>query len=61
MPNGGYTNKNGASLCSACHIKAEGWLNGERLDEKYSPVSLYAAIGSSYDDALRASGALSNE
>lgn len=59
MPNGGYAKENGISLCALDHIKAEGWLNGERwMGEKYSPESLYVAIDSSYDDALKKSESL---
>jgi hypothetical protein len=54
MPNGGYVKENGISLCDggpgSCHYVAETAGN-----EFLSPSDLYAKIGSSYDEAVRAS------
>lgn len=50
MPGGGYVKQNGVSVCDDCHLKAE---NGE-----ISPEELYNKIGSSYNEAVRASEAL---
>ncbi|NWG72714.1 MAG: hypothetical protein HXY23_14075 [Parvularculaceae bacterium] len=56
MPNGGYVKENGISLCKEkCHLLAEEYLQGTNTNEEYSPKSLYARIGSSFEQALIAS------
>ncbi len=50
MPNGGYVKENGISLCKdECHLKAE------MQEEGYTPNELYLLIGSSFEDAVKAS------
>ena len=49
MPNGGYVKENGISLCEDCHIKAEDEAPG------FEPELLYKKIGSSYEEAVKAS------
>lgn len=59
MPSGGYVPENGISLCPTCHVVAEYHLTGlvpEHVpDPAYSPEKLYKLIGSSYEQALKAS------
>ena len=57
MPNGGYVEENGISLCELCHIKAEIWHNSgkTRYAEGYHPNDLYDLIGSSYNLAYKKS------
>ena len=49
MPNGGYVKENGISLCEQCHIKAEDEAEG------FEPEVLYKLIGSTYEEAIKAS------
>lgn len=60
MPNGGYVKENGISLCEACHMKAEQFLQKELADKKFSPDNLYKMVGSSYTAAFEASENLRN-
>ena len=69
MPNGGYVKENGISLCKenldeetghlveSCHMKAERFhiSDGEDWLEGAHPDDLYKMIGSSYEEAVRAS------
>lgn len=58
MPNGGYVKENGISVCDDCHMKAEHYhQTGEALDG-FHPNDLYKLIGSSLEDAIRASNKL---
>ena len=56
---GGYVAENGISLCKdgpeSCHIKAELWLNGSGQPEGFSADELYLRIGSSLEEAEKAS------
>lgn len=58
MPNGGYVQENGISLCADCHALAEQFHETGTAAPGYSPEDLYARIGSDYQRALRASEAL---
>lgn len=61
MPNGGYVEENGISLCPACHLKAEQWRSkGERLPG-YTPEDLFSVIGSTLDAAIEAAEKLHRE
>lgn len=54
LPGGGYVPENGISLCAPCHRLAEQlWETGVAAPG-FSPDQLYALIGSSYAQALRA-------
>ena len=56
MPNGGYVVENGISLCDdGCHILAEVFHQTGSPHPGYAPADLYAKIGSSYEQAQRAS------
>ena len=57
MPGGGYVAANGISLCHPCHMKAEEYHSSghEVWDEGWHPDDLYAVIGSSLAEAIRAS------
>jgi hypothetical protein len=56
MPHGGYVEENGVSLChDGCHILAEIHHQTGTPHPGLSPSDLYAKIGSSYEDACRAS------
>jgi hypothetical protein len=55
MPNGGYVAQNGVSLCAECHLKAEAFHRGELIPPGFNPAELYAAIGSSEEEARAAS------
>ena len=55
LPFGGYCWQNGISMCSACHIKAEQFYSAGTAYPKFSPEELYKVIGSSYDEAYKAS------
>ena len=56
MPNGGYVEENGISLCcDGCHILAEVYHQTGTAHPGFSPADLYAKISSSYEDAHRAS------
>lgn len=58
LPNGGYVAENGVTLCNkpnGCHWKAEQFhLTGVALPS-FTPDDLYSKIGSSYEQALKAS------
>lgn len=56
MPNGGYVVENGISLCDdGCHVLAEAYHQTGTSHPDFSPADLYAKIGSSYEEAYRAS------
>lgn len=55
MPNGGYVKENGISLCAECHEKAEEYHKTGVAFPGYSPAELYNKIGSSHDEAVKAS------
>lgn len=55
LPNGGYVKENGASLCDACHVKAEVFHSTGTAFPGYSPEDLYAKIGSDFEKARKAS------
>jgi len=56
MPHGGYVAANGITLCDdGCHLFAEVYHQTGEPHPGFSPAELYAKIGSSYEDALRAS------
>ena len=61
MPNGGYVEENGITVCDACHLKAEKFhsTSGESWKEGFHPDDLYVIIGSSKDEAWEASLSLS--
>ena len=63
MPNGGYTVKNGASLCASCHLKAEEYhmTPHAKCWPGYHPDDLYMKIGSSYEEAYAAASGLKDE
>jgi 5-methylcytosine-specific restriction endonuclease McrA len=56
MPNGGYVQDNGITLCPPCHVKAEQYhiSNGTKYEKGWSPEDLYAVIGSDYESAFLA-------
>jgi 5-methylcytosine-specific restriction endonuclease McrA len=55
MPNGGYVKENGISLCAPCHEKAEVFHSTGTPVPGYSIEELYRAIGSTYEQAIKAS------
>ena len=55
MPNGGYAKENGISLCPGCHEKAEVFHSTGTAHPGFAPEDLYKMIGSSYDQAVKAS------
>jgi hypothetical protein len=55
MPKGGYVKENGASLCGLCHERAEKFHVTGEAEPGYAPQDLYARIGSSPEEAYRAS------
>lgn len=55
MPNGGYVKENGISLCNECHRKAEVFHETGTALPGWAPEDLYKMIGSSYDQAVKAS------
>lgn len=58
MPNGGYVKENGISLCKEdCHMKAEKFhiSEGVEWEPGMHPDDLYKLIGSSYEEAVKAS------
>lgn len=55
MPNGGYVPQNGISLCPECHERAEVFHSTGTAVPGFSPEDLYTMIGSSYDQAFKAS------
>jgi 5-methylcytosine-specific restriction endonuclease McrA len=63
MENDGYVLENGITLCdngNSCHLKAEQWhiSGGANWEPGFHPDDLYKLIGSSLEDACRASGKL---
>lgn len=69
MPNGGYVPENGITVCDvaafadhsqSCHMRVEQWhiTGGAKVEEGLDPETLYRIIGSSYDEAVRASRSL---
>lgn len=63
MPNGGYVQENGISLCEPCHEKAEVWHSSGKTksEEGFKPEDLYSLIGSSYEKAVAASEKLAKD
>jgi len=55
MPNGGYVKENGISLCPTCHQKAEVFHSTGTALPGWAPEDLYRMIGSSYEQAVKAS------
>jgi 5-methylcytosine-specific restriction endonuclease McrA len=56
MPNGGYVKENGISLCDdGCHLLAEVYHKTGTAHPGFSPEDLYARIGTSFEEAYRAS------
>ena len=55
MPNGGYVEENGVSLCPSCHRKAEEFHSTGTAAPGFNPDELYAKIGSSHRRAVEAS------
>jgi 5-methylcytosine-specific restriction endonuclease McrA len=53
MPNGGYVESNGISLCKQCHKQAEAFHETGVVIEKFSPEELYVVIGSSFEKAVK--------
>lgn len=53
LPNGGYVESNGISLCETCHIKAgeHHITDGKTWPNGFHPNDLYRLIGSSYEKA----------
>lgn len=62
MPNGGYVESNGITLCSTHHLKAESFHinDGKSWDDGFHPNDLYKMISSSYEKAYQDSLILSN-
>lgn len=57
MPNGGYVEENGITLCKkpgGCHELAEAWTEDAPVST-FSPEELYVRIGSTYERAVEAS------
>jgi 5-methylcytosine-specific restriction endonuclease McrA len=55
MPNGGYVKENGISLCPTCHQKAEVFHSTGTALPGFAPEDLYLLIGSTYEQAVKAS------
>ncbi len=55
MPNGGYVEANGISLCPPCHEKAEVFHSTGEALPGWAPSDLYGKIGSSYEQAMKQS------
>jgi hypothetical protein len=58
MPGGGYVKENGISLCKEdCHMKAEQFhiTDGVEWEPGMHPDDLYKIIGSSHEEAIKAS------
>ena len=55
MPNGGYVEPNGISLCPICHKRAEAYHISGECDKGFHPSELYALIGSDYQRAYNES------
>ena len=60
MEAGGYVPENGISLCKSCHVKAEKFHSTGKAAPGFHPDELYALIGSSHAEAIRASKRLSS-
>ena len=61
LPNGGYVEENGISVCGECHSKAEeAWATGTAV-EGFAPADLYELIGSSLEEAFEASELLGRQ
>lgn len=61
MPNGGYVKENGITLCKdTCHMMCEEFYisNGENWHKDLHPNDLYSMIGSTCEEAVRASESL---
>lgn len=54
MPNGGYVEENGITVCKEHHMKCEEWHFMGSGDIRYSPEALYKLIGSSKEKAVEA-------
>jgi len=59
VPNGGYVQENGISLCKVHHELAEVFHSTGTAAPGFAPEDLYKAIGSSYEKAVEASEKLS--
>jgi predicted restriction endonuclease len=55
MPNGGYVEENGISLCKAHHELAEVFHSTGTAAPGFAPEDLYKIIGSDYEKAVKAS------
>lgn len=58
MSNGGYVKENGITLCdqqNGCHVKAEQYHLGNKVENGYMPEDLYKLIKSSYELAYKKS------
>lgn len=55
MPNGGYVKENGIALCPECHKKAEVFHSTGTALPGWAPEDLYKMIGSTYEQAVKAS------
>lgn len=55
MPNGGYVQENGITLCPECHRKAETFHETGTALPGWSPDDLYRKVGSSREEAETAS------
>lgn len=55
MPNDGYVKENGISLCPPRHEKAEVFHSTGEALPGWAPSDLYGKIGSSYEQAVKAS------
>jgi len=55
MPNGGYVPENGITLCPQCHVMAEFEHTNGKPWPRYSRAELYELVGSSHEEAVRAS------
>lgn len=53
MPNGGYVESNGISLCPDCHEKAEIYHSTGEVLPGYSPDDLYKLIDSTREKAIK--------
>jgi len=55
MPNGGYVESNGISVCDECHLKAEAYWHKDTWPEEFEPDKLYELISSSLAKAIELS------
>lgn len=51
MPNGGYVEENGISLCPGCHRKAEVFHETGTALDGWAPNDLYERLGLTYERA----------